>query len=202
LEGEGAPSTIKSVYPLLEGSASVNERNKRRSRKVLKAIGAACLAIPLVAHAQSSPSAQTIDDQRALDERIREIVRQELDDRERQAHQERRQYEARRNAEAARQSQEAANSFINLVRRSTEAAWVRPPEANSPHAATVQVQLTESGDLWQATIESTSGDSAFDRSVLEAVEKAAPFPELRQLPPEQAADLRQFNLRFSPGDTR
>jgi colicin import membrane protein len=188
----------------------VNERNKRRSRKVLKAIGAACLAIPLVAHAQSSPR----DDQRALDERIREIVRQELDDRER------RQYEARRNAEAARQglrramereseavanarqSQEAANSFINLVRRSTEAAWVIPPEVSGTLTAQVQVQLTESGDLWQTAIQRTSGDPAFDRSALEAVEKAAPFPELRQLPPEQASDYRQFNLRFTPGDTR
>jgi colicin import membrane protein len=102
----------------------------------------------------------------------------------------------------ARQSQEAANSFINLVRRSTEAAWVIPPEVSGTLTAQVQVQLTESGDLWQTAIQRTSGDPAFDRSALEAVEKAAPFPELRQLPPEQAADYRQFNLRFTPGDTR
>jgi colicin import membrane protein len=34
------------------------------------------------------------------------------------------------------------------------------------------------------------------------VEAAAPFGELRQLPPAAQRDFRQFNLRFTPGDVR
>ncbi|OUE38538.1 protein TolA, partial [Billgrantia desiderata SP1] len=134
--------------------------------------------------------------------------------------QRRREEEARRAAEAAsqgldraiegesdavanaRQAQEAANSFINLVRRAVEQAWVIPPGAGGGLAATVQVQLGPSGELFGATITQSSGDSSFDRSALQAVEAAAPFGELRQLPPAAQRDFRQFNLRFTPGDVR
>ncbi len=134
--------------------------------------------------------------------------------------QRRREEEARRAAEAAaagldraiegeseavanaRQAQEAANSFINLVRRAVEQAWVIPPGASGQLNANVQVQLGPSGELFGATITQSSGDSAFDRSALQAVEAAAPFGELRQLPPMAQRDFRQFNLRFSPGDVR
>ncbi|RCV87419.1 cell envelope integrity protein TolA, partial [Billgrantia montanilacus] len=102
----------------------------------------------------------------------------------------------------ARQAQEAANSFINLVRRAVEQAWVIPPGASGNLEATVQVQLGPSGELFGATINQTSGDSSFDRSAIQAVEAAAPFGELRQLPAMAQRDFRQFNLRFRPGDVR
>ncbi|PMR75650.1 cell envelope integrity protein TolA, partial [Billgrantia endophytica] len=102
----------------------------------------------------------------------------------------------------ARQAQEAANSFINLVRRAVEQAWVIPPGAEGGLDATVQVQLGPSGELFGVTISQSSGDSAFDRSAIQAVEAAAPFSELRQLPATAQRDFRQFNLRFRPGDVR
>src|SRR5690554_516445 len=153
----------------------------------------------------------------AEEQRQREAEEQ----RQREAEEQRqREEEARRAAEAAaagldraiegeseavanaRQAQEAANSFINLVRRAVEQAWVIPPGASGQLNANVQVQLGPSGELFGATITQSSGDSAFDRSALQAVEAAAPFGELRQLPPMAQRDFRQFNLRFSPGDVR
>ena len=102
----------------------------------------------------------------------------------------------------ARQAQEAANSFINLVRRAVEQAWVIPPGATGNLEATIQVQLGPSGELFGTSIIQSSGDSSFDRSAIQAVEAAAPFGELRQLPATAQRDFRQFNLRFRPGDVR
>ncbi|MBE0490374.1 MAG: cell envelope integrity protein TolA, partial [Halomonas sp.] len=102
----------------------------------------------------------------------------------------------------ARQGQEAANSFINLVRRAVEQAWVIPPNVLGGATAEVAVRLGPSGELFGASITRSSGDSAFDRSAIQAVEAAAPFAELRQLPANLQRDYRQFNLRFTPGDVR
>jgi colicin import membrane protein len=52
------------------------------------------------------------------------------------------------------------------------------------------------------SIVTSSGDSAFDRSVMQAVEHAAPFSELQDITADQQANLRQFGLRFTPGDVR
>ncbi|QTP58230.1 MULTISPECIES: cell envelope integrity protein TolA [Halomonadaceae] len=51
-----------------------------------------------------------------------------------------------------------------------------------------------------ASITQSSGNADVDRSVLLAVEAAAPFPKIRQLPAGIQQDYRQFNLRFAPGD--
>jgi len=106
------------------------------------------------------------------------------------------------NVANARQATEAANSFINLVRRAVEQAWVIPPNVPAGAAAQVTVRLGPSGELFAASIGQSSGDGAFDRSAIQAVESAAPFAELRQLPTAVQRDYRQFNLRFRPGDIR
>lgn len=110
--------------------------------------------------------------------------------------------ESEERAANARQASEAANSFINLVRRAVEQAWVIPPNVPDGATADILVRLGPSGELFAATIEQSSGYSAFDRSAIQAVEAAAPFAELRQLPASVQRDYRQFNLRFRPGDIR
>ncbi|WP_193060452.1 cell envelope integrity protein TolA, partial [Halomonas sp. 3A7M] len=102
----------------------------------------------------------------------------------------------------AQQAQQAANGFINIVRRAVEQAWLIPAGASDAMSATIQVRLGPSGEVLLTTIASSSGDSAFDRSAMQAVEHAAPFSELRDLPAEQQRNLRQINLRFTPGDVR
>ncbi|MEQ6917499.1 cell envelope integrity protein TolA [Halomonas aquatica] len=106
------------------------------------------------------------------------------------------------NVANARQASEAANSFINLVRRAVEQAWVIPANVPSGTSAEVRVRLGPSGELFSASVGQSSGNSAFDRSAVQAVEAAAPFAELRQLPDEVQRDYRQFNLRFRPGEIR
>ena len=77
-----------------------------------------------------------------------------------------------------------------------------PPNVPGGATAEVAVRLGPSGELFTASITRSSGDGAFDRSAIQAVEAAAPFAELRQLPANLQRDYRQFNLRFTPGDVR
>ena len=98
------------------------------------------------------------------------------------------------------QGQDRADSFINSVRLSVQQAWVIPPGTESGAVVEVAVRLGAAGELYSASITQSSGNADVDRSVLLAVEAAAPFPKIRQLPAGLQQDYRQFNLRFTPGD--
>ncbi|WP_148254016.1 cell envelope integrity protein TolA [Aidingimonas lacisalsi] len=102
----------------------------------------------------------------------------------------------------ARQADEAANSFQNLVKRYVEQAWNVPPEADSGTVALVRLRLLPTGELVEANVIQRSGSDSFDRSVVRAVERAAPFREMQDLPPGAQRRFREFNLRFSPGEVR
>ncbi|MCK0745055.1 cell envelope integrity protein TolA [Chromohalobacter nigrandesensis] len=102
----------------------------------------------------------------------------------------------------AEQASEAANGFKNLVRRYVEQSWNVPSNASSELRAIVRIQLLPTGELVSATITQSSGDSAFDHSVIKAVEKAAPFREMRELDASVKGQFREFNLDFNPEDIR
>ncbi|WP_422720135.1 energy transducer TonB [Franzmannia qiaohouensis] len=91
---------------------------------------------------------------------------------------------------------------MNLVRRSVQQAWVIPPGTESGAGVEVAVRLGPTGELYSASITQSSGNADVDRSVLLAVDAAAPFPKIRQLPASLQQDYRQFNLRFAPGGDR
>ncbi|MGO1872430.1 MULTISPECIES: energy transducer TonB [Halomonadaceae] len=143
-------------------------------------------------------------------------LREEEEQQRREAEAERqRQRQAAEAAEAAMQRQlageaEAAaigqppaqNSFLNIVIRRVERNWARPDGASDSMRATLQVRLGPAGEVLATSIVTSSGDSAFDRSAIQAVERAAPFGELRALPADQQRNLRQFNLLFTPRDVR
>ncbi|MBH8578886.1 cell envelope integrity protein TolA, partial [Bisbaumannia pacifica] len=147
--------------------------------------------------------------------------REEEAERQRRAEEQRRREEAaRRAAEAAggsldsliaseqeaianaRQATEAANGFQALVRRAVEQAWIIPPGSVDGLEATLALNLLPTGELVGVSVVRGSGDAGFDRSALQAVERAAPFREMRQLPAAAQSQFRQFNLRFRPGDIR
>ncbi|GAB3336580.1 cell envelope integrity protein TolA [Chromohalobacter beijerinckii] len=102
----------------------------------------------------------------------------------------------------AKQASEAANGFKNLVRRYVEQSWNVPSNASSELRAIVRIQLLPTGELVNATIIQSSGNSAFDHSVINAVEKAAPFRAMRELDASVKGQFREFNLDFNPEDIR
>ena len=81
--------------------------------------------------------------------------------------------------------------------------WTRPPSARNGMVAVISIQLVPTGEVVGVSVLQSSGNNAFDRSAMNAVERAARFPEVAQL--DNAlfeANFRRFQLIFKPEDLR
>ena len=106
-------------------------------------------------------------------------------------------------AEAGASEQDVAASYTALIRQTVVNYWSRPPSARNGMQVVLQLQLIPTCDIVGVTVLQSSGDSAFDRSAVNAVEKAARFPELQKLPPREfEKTFRRFRLLFKPEDLR
>jgi len=98
-------------------------------------------------------------------------------------------------ARAARAATEAEKYKI-LIKQKVSRNWSRPAGAKTGLKCVVRVRLAPGGDVLQANVVRSSGDGVFDRSVENAVYKAAPLP----LPAE--TDLfeyfRDIEFLFNP----
>ncbi len=96
-----------------------------------------------------------------------------------------------------------ASSWQQVLAQRIERNWSRPQSARNGMRCEISLNLVPNGHVVNATIIKGSGDSAFDRSALAAVEKAQPFPEVKDIPPEVFERyFRKFTLIFSPMDRR
>ncbi len=79
--------------------------------------------------------------------------------------------------------------------------WTRPPGVTNKLQTILQVSLLGTGELAAKGISITksSGNTAFDNSAVQAIERAAPFPLLR-LEPRQRDRFRQIEFIFTPED--
>ena len=69
--------------------------------------------------------------------------------------------------------------------------------------ALLQIELIPDGTIVNVNIISSSGNQAFDRSAVTAVNKSERFPELAELEPRIFERYyRQFKLLFKPEDLR
>ena len=77
--------------------------------------------------------------------------------------------------------------------------WKVPPKAAKRGLqATVLVDVKPDGFIRSVKVSRSSGDSAFDHSAVQAVEKSQPFVELHGLPEVQAQNGMQLQFRFVP----
>ncbi len=98
---------------------------------------------------------------------------------------------------------EMSASFVALIQRTVVNYWSRPPSARNGMEAELAVQLIPTGEIVSVTVIRSSGNSAFDRSAVNAVKKAGAFPELQKLPNgEFEKTFRRFRLLFKPEDLR
>ncbi|MBY4675293.1 cell envelope integrity protein TolA [Marinobacterium arenosum] len=155
-----------------------------------------------------------------------ETKRQQELARKKAAEEKKRQQEARRQAEAerlkaAQQRREqalaeaaaqeaaaeararAAASYEGYIRDLITRNWRIKSGAKNGMEVAVRVQLLPTGEVVDAFVERSSGDSHFDRSAVQAVLRAERFPELQKLDPI-AFDryYRSFTLKFRPEDLR
>jgi len=94
-------------------------------------------------------------------------------------------------------------SYAALIRDTVVGYWSRPASARNGMEALLAIQLVPTGEIVSVTVIRSSGSTAFDRSAINAVEKAASFPELRNLPAREfEKTFRRFQLLFRPEDLR
>ncbi|TGD75453.1 TonB C-terminal domain-containing protein [Mangrovimicrobium sediminis] len=144
--------------------------------------------------AKPEPKPEPKQEPRITDEELAAIARQDL---ARVISQEDEALEATATAE------EMANSYAALIQQTVIGYWSRPPSARNGMEVELRLQLVPTGEIVSVQVVRSSGNAAFDRSAMNAVEKAGSFPELRNLPPDEfERTFRRFRLLFRPEDLR
>ena len=100
-----------------------------------------------------------------------------------------------------------APSVRDMVAATIRAAvinrWTRPPSARNGMVSVLSIQLVPTGEVVGVSVLQSSGNSAFDRSAMNAVERAGRFPEVAELEDRVfEANFRRFQLIFKPEDLR
>jgi len=104
---------------------------------------------------------------------------------------------------ASATADEMAASFAALIQQTVVNSWSRPPSARNGLEVLLSIQLIPTGEVVSVQVLKSSGNNAFDRSAVNAVEKAGAFPELQKLPSgEFEKTFRRFRLLFRPEDLR
>ncbi len=89
------------------------------------------------------------------------------------------------------------------IRASVINRWTRPPSARNGMVSILSIQLVPTGEVVGVSVLQSSGNTAFDRSAMTAVERAGRFPEVAKLDNRTfEANFRRFQLIFKPEDLR
>ena len=98
---------------------------------------------------------------------------------------------------AAEKDARERDRITAAIKRKVQNSWLRPPAtATGNLEATVRVRLNEKGSVLLAQVVKSSGNGAFDRSVVAAVNKADPLP--MPTSPRLLAEFRDFTFIFRP----
>jgi len=103
---------------------------------------------------------------------------------------------ARQDAARTARAATVVDQYKALIRSRVSHSWSRPLGSAKGLKCVVRVRLTPSGEVLGATVVQSSGDPIFDRSVENAVYKAAPLP----LPddPSLFDNFREIEFLFNP----
>jgi len=103
---------------------------------------------------------------------------------------------AEQQREQQARDQGVVSEYVSYIKDKVTRNWLRPPGSPGDFTCTVQVSLIPGGDVARAQVVKSCGDAVLDRSVEDAVFKAAPLP----VPPDPGLFqyLRELNFVFSP----
>ena len=105
--------------------------------------------------------------------------------------------------QAAQTADQMAASYAAHIQQTVVNYWSRPPSARNGMEVLLAIQLIPTGEVVSVNVLNSSGSAAFDRSAVNAVEKAGEFPQLQNLPPREfEKTFRRFRLLFRPEDLR
>lgn len=105
------------------------------------------------------------------------------------------------NARKAVTDDEKAMAYVAQIQREIIQNWSRPPSARNGMNALLRVRLIPTGEVVDVKLEDSSGNDAFDRSAVQAVNKAGRFivPSDSRL---FERNFREFTVFFRPDDLR
>ena len=94
--------------------------------------------------------------------------------------------------------------YLAVVKRRIEAAWKRPVSTSrETRTAAVYVELSPTGRLLKLELKTPSGYAPFDRSIIQAVRDAEPFPPFPlALKMDQLNPILEFELTPLGGDAQ
>ena len=90
-------------------------------------------------------------------------------------------------------------AYIGQIQREIVSRWSRPPSARNGMQVVLRVRLVPTGEVVDVGVEQSSGNDAFDRSALLAVERSERFqvPSAARLIEK---NFRSFTVLFRPED--
>jgi len=149
---------------------------------------------------QEASRQEEIARQRAAEDDVRRREQERL------AQQQAEREAATRAAQEAQANQIASENLLvaeyaGIIKRVISQNWQIPPSARNGMMTEVRLQLVPTGEVVAVNIIQSSGTDVFDRSVLQAVERADRFSELQDL--DNAVferNFRTFTLVFRPED--
>lgn len=109
--------------------------------------------------------------------------------------------EFERNRRKAVTDDEKAMAYVAQIQSDIGQNWSRPPSARNGMQALLKVFLVPTGEVVDVTLLTSSGNEAFDRSVLLAVRKAERFL-VPDDPRQFERNFREFEVLFRPEDLR
>jgi len=94
-----------------------------------------------------------------------------------------------------------AESYVDRIRRHAEQNWNRPLSAQKGMEVLLEIQLVPTGYVNSVSVLKSSGNPAFDQSALQAVHKADPFSEIKDVPSRVFEQyFRRFTMAFKQQD--
>lgn len=103
----------------------------------------------------------------------------------------------------AHEDEQIAAHIGAKIKRAASLAWSRPPSARNGMVAEVRVRMLKSGQLIDPQLTKSSGDAAFDRSVIQAVQRMGDFPEVSQIEYRIFKEELEFiTITFRPEDLK
>lgn len=96
---------------------------------------------------------------------------------------------------------EKAMAYVQQIKREIVQNWSRPPSARNGMQALLKVHLVPTGEVVDVTVVQSSGNDAFDRSAILAVQKAQRF-EVPSDSRQFERNFREFEVLFRPEDLR
>jgi colicin import membrane protein len=188
-----------------EAAKAAEEQQKREQAKLDADRKLAAEKEAAAAQAQQERERAAVaekEKQAAEDAREKREQAQRDTERERIAAQEQAAREAAANqAQALSAENQLIAQYKAIIHDVVSSNWIQPPSARNGMQVVINLKLVPTGEIVACVIVQSSGDAVFDRSALQAVDRAGSFPELKDLPIAVfERNFRDFNLLFSPED--